>query len=62
MVQTKKFEQTFLNEYFALNLHEHDVKRRGRLKLAIELIKSNLLWTYFASYTLAPIEEQERNN
>ena len=43
MVQTKKFEQTFLNEYFALNLHEHDVERRGRLKLAIELIKSNLL-------------------
>ncbi|MBQ9538983.1 MAG: hypothetical protein IJU95_06905 [Treponema sp.] len=30
MVQTKKFEQTFINEYLAWNLHDKDVERRGR--------------------------------
>ena len=30
MVQTKKFEQTFINDYLAWNLHETDVERRGR--------------------------------
>ena len=29
MVQAKKFEQTFINEYLAWNLHEQDVERRG---------------------------------
>ena len=30
MVQAKKFEQTFINEYLAWNLHDKDVERRGR--------------------------------
>ena len=30
MVQSKKFEQSFLNEYMAIKLHEFDVKERGR--------------------------------
>ena len=29
MVETKKFEQSFINEYLAWNLHDDDVKRRG---------------------------------
>ena len=32
MVQTKKFEQTFVNEYLAWNLHDQDVERRGKLE------------------------------
>ena len=30
MVQTKKFEQTFINEYLAWNLHDKDVELRGK--------------------------------
>ena len=30
MVQTKKFEQSFVNEYMAWNLHDQDVERRGK--------------------------------
>ena len=30
MVQAKKFEQTFINEYLAWNLHDQDVERRGK--------------------------------
>ncbi len=30
MVQAKRFEQTFVNEYLAWNLHDKDVERRGR--------------------------------
>ena len=30
MVQTKKFEQSFINEYLAWTLHDQDVERRGR--------------------------------
>ena len=29
MVETKKFEQSFVNEYMAWNLHDRDVLRRG---------------------------------
>ncbi len=29
MVQSKKFEQTFLNEYMAIKLHESDIERRA---------------------------------
>ena len=47
MVQTKKFEQTFLNEYMAVHLHELDVQRKsraeGRISLCLDLIKSGLL-------------------
>ena len=47
MVQTKKFEQTFLNEYMAVHLHELDVQRKsraeGRISLCIDLIRSGLL-------------------
>lgn len=43
MVQTKKFEQTFINEYLAWNLHDQDIEKRGRLSMCIDLIKSGLL-------------------
>ncbi len=36
MVQTKKFEQSFVNEYLAWNLHDRDVERRSRLEGKIE--------------------------
>ena len=36
MVQAKKFEQTFINEYLAWNLHDKDVERRGRKEQALE--------------------------
>ena len=29
MVQTKKFQNTFLNEYLAIQLHERDVEERA---------------------------------
>ena len=29
MVQTKKFENTFINEYLAINLHERDLQKRA---------------------------------
>ena len=32
MVQIKKFEQSFVNEYMAWNLHDWDVERRGKLE------------------------------
>ena len=47
MVQTKKFEQSFINEYLAWNLHDQDVenkgKKAGKLEFSIDLIKSGLL-------------------
>ena len=36
MVQTKKFEQSFVNEYLAWNLHDRDVERRGRQQGKLE--------------------------
>ena len=30
MVQTKKFEQSFINEYLAWSMHDKDVEMRGR--------------------------------
>ncbi|WP_197971920.1 hypothetical protein [Treponema zioleckii] len=36
MVQTKKFEQSFVNEYLAWNLHDRDVERRSRLEGKLE--------------------------
>lgn len=32
MVQAKKFEQSFVNEYLAWNLHDQDVERRGKME------------------------------
>ena len=43
MVQTKKFEQSFVNEYLAWNLHDQDVEKRGRIDMCLDLIKSGLL-------------------
>ena len=55
MVQAKKFEQSFLNEYFAWNLHDQDIEQRsreegrregrmeGKLDTYRELIRSNLI-------------------
>ena len=39
MVQTKKFEQSFVNEYMAWNLHDQDVERRGKLEAYTETAK-----------------------
>ncbi|WP_191014234.1 Rpn family recombination-promoting nuclease/putative transposase [Treponema zioleckii] len=36
MVQTKKFEQSFVNEYMAWNLHDMDVRRQGRAEGRVE--------------------------
>ena len=35
MVQTKKFQNTFLNEYLAIQLHERDVEERAKQQGAI---------------------------
>ena len=47
MVQSKKFENTFINEYLAWNLHDKDVEKRakdeGKFEMSIDLIKSGLL-------------------
>lgn len=59
MVQAKRFEQTFVNEYLAWNLHDYDVRQRGikegreegikkgredgRINMCLELVKSGLL-------------------
>lgn len=47
MVQSKKFEQSFVNEYLAWNLHDQDVERRGKqagkIEVCKELIKSGVL-------------------
>ena len=51
MVQTKKFQNTFINEYLAINLHERDLRKRateqglqqglqqGKVDAYIDLIK-----------------------
>ena len=51
MVQAKKFENTFLNEYLAISLHERDVKERatragmeeGKIAMCLDLVNSGLL-------------------
>ena len=43
MVEAKKFENTFLNEYFAWNLHDKDVERKTKENVYIDLIKSGLI-------------------
>ena len=42
MVQAKKFEQTFINEYLAWNLHDKDVEKRTKYAEKISIAK-NLL-------------------
>jgi len=39
MVQTKKFEQSFVNEYMAWNLHDQDVLKKGKEEGKIETAK-----------------------
>ncbi|MBQ7167930.1 MAG: hypothetical protein IJR93_13410 [Treponema sp.] len=70
MVQTKKFEQTFINDYLAWNLHETDVERRGReeglkegrkdgrVAMCAELIQSGLLSVKDAALKLGMPEEE----
>ena len=58
MVQTKKFEQSFVNEYIAWNLHDQDVENRGRLDMCIELIKSGLLSIKDAAMKLGITESE----
>ena len=47
MVQTKKFEQSFVNEYMAWNLHDQDVLKRGREEGRKEGQKEGIFETYF---------------
>ena len=43
MVQTKKFEQSFVNEYMAWNLHDMDVRRQGIQQGIQQGAKSNAI-------------------
>lgn len=70
MVQTKKFQNTFINEYLAINLHERDLRKRateqglqqglqqGKVEAYIDLIKSNLLSVKDASVKLGMPESE----
>lgn len=42
MVQTKKFEQSFVNEYLAWNLHDQDVEKRSNIETAKRLLAMGL--------------------
>ena len=57
MVQTKKFEQSFVNEYLAWNLHYRDVKKQGKLEAYIEMIKDGLLSLKDAALKLGMTED-----
>ncbi len=68
----KKFEQSFINEYMAWNLHDDDVKKRGvaeGIKIGIQqgkavayfdLIKSGLLSVKDAAIKLGMSEDEVR--
>ena len=62
MVQAKKFENTFINEYLAIQLHKHDIEQRtkeeGRMAMSVDLIKSGLLSVKDAAEKLG-ISEKE---
>ena len=45
MVQTKKFEQTFINEYLAWNLHDKDVEMRGKQAGILEGKRAGIMET-----------------
>ena len=55
MVQTKKFENTFINEYLAWNRHDQDVekraKREGRLAGIAEGRKAGIAEGKISAYT-----------
>ena len=56
MVQTKKFEQTFINEYLAWNLHDKDVELRGKkagLAEGVRMTARNLLALNMSVETIA---------
>ena len=57
MVQAKKFEQSFVNEYLAWNLHDQDVERRSKLEAYIDLVKDGLLSLKDAALKLGMTEE-----
>lgn len=57
MVQAKKFEQSFVNEYLAWNLHDQDVERRSKLEAYIDLVKDGLLSLKDAASKLGMTEE-----
>jgi len=68
MVQAKKFENTFINEYLAIQLHKHDIANRakaegmaeGRMAMSVDLIKSGLLSVKDAAEKLGISEEELR--
>ena len=56
MVQTKKFEQTFINEYLAWNLHDKDVELRGKkagLAEGVRMTARNMLALNMSVETIA---------
>ena len=68
MVQTKKFEQTFINEYLAWNLHDKDVELRGKkaglaegLVTSLRNLIANTGMTQAQAMTALGIEESERD-
>ena len=42
VVQTKKFEQSFINEYLAWSMHDKDVEMRGRNEGKVEAARNAL--------------------
>lgn len=76
MVQAKKFENTFINEYLAIQLHKYDIANRakqtgiaegkrigiaeGRMAMSVDLIKSGLLSVKDAAEKLGISEEELR--
>ncbi len=57
MVQTKKFEQSFVNEYLAWNLHDRDVERRGRQQGIIEGVKTTARNALAMGLTIAKVSQ-----
>ncbi|MBR4629580.1 MAG: hypothetical protein IKO57_03935 [Treponema sp.] len=49
MVQAKKFEQTFFNEYMAWNLHDMDVRKQGIQQGLQQGIQQGILQSAIAS-------------
>ena len=57
MVQTKKFEQTFINEYLAWNLHDKDVELRGKKAGLAEGVRMTARNMLAKNYPVADIAE-----
>ena len=72
MVQTKKFEQSFVNEYMAWNLHDQDMLKKGRMEGRLEgrmeaqtetarkLLEANIPVEIISETTSLPVEFIEK--